>query len=88
MTPRPAPKRISAIPPASASFRTTQARPIACEKRASACTPIQLGSMFAAVITRPPTIAPGTPMPIGPESGPRRATTSAVAATTASVSAG
>ena len=87
-TPLPAPNRISARPAASASFRTTHRRPTASENFSAAFTPIQDGSMLAAVIAVPSTSADGRPMPTGPVSRPSAATTPAVASTTASGTAG
>ena len=51
---------------ASASFKTATSRPSASPKSAAASTPIQVGSMFAAVSTTPARTTAGIVMPIGP----------------------
>ena len=81
-SPRPAPKRISARPAASASLPTISERPSASAKSVSAGVPIQDGSMLAAVLTTPSMITAGKPMPACSARG-SSATSPAVALITA-----
>jgi len=64
--PRPAPKRISAMPAASASFSTVQGLPEAHCSRLPASAPIQEGCTWAAVSALPALITEGNPSPSGP----------------------
>ncbi len=79
--PRPAPNRISAIPAASASLRTTMSRMSRSANRAAASVPSQERRRFAALPITPPRTMPGNVMPIGP-SPPTRSTTVATASAT------
>ena len=63
---RPAPKRISAMPAASASFRARTGRPIRAPTFSAMFTPIHSFPMFAAVFTAPPMITPGKVRPTTP----------------------
>ncbi len=66
---RPAPKRISASPAASASFVILTGRASSAAMAASAANPTQEESMLAAVIVTPPIVTDGIPTPTG-TSGP------------------
>src|SRR6185437_2499519 len=65
-TPRPAPQRISAMPAASASFKTTAGRRRVRSASAAPSRPSQAWSIFAAVRTRPDFTTLGKARPTGP----------------------
>ena len=62
----PVPKRISARPAASASFRTWQGRPVTSANRWAASVSIQLLSMLEAFLAMPLWMVAGKPHPTGP----------------------
>jgi imidazole glycerol-phosphate synthase subunit HisF len=66
-SPTPAPNVISATPAASASFSTLTGLPAAWPNNSAASSPIQAGSMLAAVRVTPAVTTPGKVMPIGPD---------------------
>jgi imidazole glycerol-phosphate synthase subunit HisF len=66
-SPAPAPKATSAMPAASASFSTRTGFPVAWPNNAAASSPIQAGSMFAAVLVTPSVTTPGKVIPTGPD---------------------
>ena len=72
---RPAPKRISARPAASASLMNTAARPVTSCMSAAPSVPIQAGSTFAAVQATPAFTTAGKAKPIGPGACGKAATT-------------
>ena len=61
----PIPKRISAMPAASASLTIVTGRPVALRSRSTTGKPIQVGSMLEAVIRVPSMVTPGRPTPTG-----------------------
>ena len=78
--PRPAPKRTSAIPAASASLSTVTGRPVTFEKNSAASTPIQVGSICDAVSTIPLRTTAGMAKPTGPATSMCRRTSPTTAA--------
>ena len=84
---RPAPKRISASPAASASLSTTNGRPTAVLRRLATSSPIHDLSTLAAVSATPPRTTAGNVAPTAP-SPPNLATTWATTSATDAGTAG
>ena len=84
---RPAPKRISASPAASASLSTTNGRPTAVPRRFATSSPIHDLSTLAAVSATPPRTTAGNVAPTAP-SPPNLATTWATTSATDAGTAG